>query len=535
MLGACAVFGGAIGESTRVQSPTPPVEPPAGGQAHLVATGSLVQQAAQVTGLLAMFAVLTVLARKLSLEELGVYGLLASIAGYLLVIQNAAASAAVRNMAAAEGPEARDAAFSTAAVIYVVAGLAVGLLIALLGIGLSAVVDLSAEVERQAQLGAVLLGAVVALGWPVTVYRDAMRARQLFVRSAMIDMVAMAVYAALVLGTAFAGASLAVLICVSGTIPLLIGIGAAIVAYARRLPFHFRPALVTRTEAGAFARFAWYVSLTEVASTLVYALDRVILGVFKSAATVGLYEGPVRAHNVLRSLNAAVLVTVLPTASKYFGVDDDRRLKELLTRGLRYTLALVVPMAVTGMVLATPLLEAWLGPKFGAAGLAMAILMSYWLVNGCTSVIQGIVIAGEGASKIVPIAWSVAAANIALSLALVPWLGLEGVAIATALPHFFAFPFLLRLARELVPVSGGELIRAAFLPAYSLAVALAAALGAAQLLLPLDSVIVVVAVALGGLLAYWLLFYAVWLEPHERQLVRQVAGGLRRARRAPAG
>ena len=513
-----------------MQSPTPPADPPSGGQAHLVATGSLVQQVAQVTGLLAMFAVLTVLARKLSLEELGVYGLLASIAGYLLVVQNAAASAAVRNMAAADSALARDRAFSTAVVIYAVAGLATGVLIALLGIGLSTVVDLSPGVERQAQLGAVLLGAVVVIGWPITIYRDAMRARQLFVRSATIDMAAMAVYAALVLGTAFAGASLAVLICASGTIPLLIGIGAAIAARIRRLPFRFKLALVTRAEAAEFARFAWYVSLTEVASTLVYALDRVILGIFKSAATVGLYEGPVRAHNVLRSLNAAVLVTVLPTASLYFGEGDDRRLRELLVRGLRYTLALVVPMAVTGIVLATPLLEAWLGPKFGAAGLAMAILMSYWLVNGATSVIQGIVIAGEGASKIVPIAWSVAAANIAISIALVQWLGLEGVAIGTALPHFFAFPFLLRLVRQLVPVPVGELVTRAFLPAYSLAAALALALGAAHLLLPLDSVAVVVAVAFGGMLAYWLLFYAIWLQPDERRLVSQVAGGLTRAR-----
>jgi O-antigen/teichoic acid export membrane protein len=524
----------AIRESTCVQSSTPPVEPPPGGQAHLVATGSLVQQIAQVTGLLAMFAVLTVLARKLSLEELGVYGLLASIAGYLLVVQNAAASAAVRNMAAAADAEARDRAFSTAVVIYAIAGLATGALIAALGVALSTVVDLSPDVESQAQLGAVLLGAVVAVGWPITVYRDAMRARQLFVRSATIDMAGMAAYAALVLGTAFAGASLAVLICVSGTIPLLCGIGAGIAVRIRRLPFRFRLGLVTRAEGAAFARFAWYVSLTEIAGTLVYALDRVILGIFKSAATVGLYEGPVRAHNVLRALNGALSVTVLPTASRYFGEGDERRLKELFVRGLRYTLALVVPMAVTGMVLATPLLEAWLGPKFGAAGLTMAILMSYWLVNGCTSVIQGIVIAGEGANRLVPIAWSVAVANVAISVALVPWLGLEGVAIGTALPHFFAFPFLLRLARQLVPVPGTELIRQAFLPAYSLALALALALGAARLLLPLDSVVVVVVVALGGMLAYWLAFYGIWLRPHERGLVWQVAGGLTRVRRVPS-
>ena len=50
-----------------------PSEPAgASGQARLLASGSLVQQAAQVTGLVAMFVIVAVLARRLSLSELGV-------------------------------------------------------------------------------------------------------------------------------------------------------------------------------------------------------------------------------------------------------------------------------------------------------------------------------------------------------------------------------------------------------------------------------------------------------------------------------
>ena len=89
-------------------------EPTAGDQARLLASGSLVQQVSQVTGLLAMFAIVTVLARRLSLDELGVFGLLTSLAGYLFVIQNSAASAAVRSMAAATDEESRTRTFSTA-------------------------------------------------------------------------------------------------------------------------------------------------------------------------------------------------------------------------------------------------------------------------------------------------------------------------------------------------------------------------------------------------------------------------------------
>ena len=42
-----------------------------------MAAGALTQQAAQVTGLVVLLAVVTVLARRLSLAELGTYGLTA--------------------------------------------------------------------------------------------------------------------------------------------------------------------------------------------------------------------------------------------------------------------------------------------------------------------------------------------------------------------------------------------------------------------------------------------------------------------------
>src|SRR5918997_4383721 len=102
--------------------------------ARRLATGSLAQQAAQVTGLLAMLAIVTVLARRLSLAELGVYGLLNALAGYLLIVQNAAAASAVRAMAAARDAREGSAAFSTATLLYASAGLLAGLVLAGAGI-----------------------------------------------------------------------------------------------------------------------------------------------------------------------------------------------------------------------------------------------------------------------------------------------------------------------------------------------------------------------------------------------------------------
>ena len=105
------------------------------------------------------------------------------------------------------------------------------------------------------------------------------------------------------LALAFGGAALAVLIGASGHDP---DARRGSVPRSRRAGGGCRStsgrATVTRRSATSFARLAGYVSLAEAAGTIIYALDRIMLGLFKAAATVGLYEGPMRAHNVIRAL-----------------------------------------------------------------------------------------------------------------------------------------------------------------------------------------------------------------------------------------
>ena len=68
-------------------------------------------------GLLALLVIVTLLARDLRVAELGAYGLVASLAGYLLVLRNSVASSAVRAMASAADVEERGRVFAAAAAL----------------------------------------------------------------------------------------------------------------------------------------------------------------------------------------------------------------------------------------------------------------------------------------------------------------------------------------------------------------------------------------------------------------------------------
>lgn len=495
-----------------------------GGQARLVAAGAITQQAAQVTGLLVLLAIVTALARRLSLAELGTYGLMSTLAVYLLILKNSISNSALRAMVSARDDAERTAAFSTCVAFYAAAGAATGFLIVAAGFGASELV-LDGALEAEARRGAALLGAVTAVGLAVSVNLDAMRAALLLTRSAANEIAALVLFAGLMLGLITGDAPLWVLIGASGSIPLFSG---AINFGAKRilgLPFRFARGQVSRAQAHKILPTAGYVLILEGSNVVIYGLNRIVLGVFASPTTLGLYEGPVRAHNVLYALNQAVGLTSLPMAAGYTGDSDQRRLRELVVRGSRYSLAFTVPLAVTLMVLAAPTLELWLGERYRDGAGALAIMTSYWLLYGQLALTPNFLVGAGRAREIARIMAGVAVANLTLSLALTPALGLEGPAIGTTVPFALAAPFVLRISLAVSGASAGELLREAWVPAYGLGAVLAAGLVLVGAFVELDSLVAVTALLLGGPLAYWLAYAAFVLSPGERLLVASVARG----------
>jgi O-antigen/teichoic acid export membrane protein len=483
-----------------------------------LASGVLLQQVAQASGLVVLLVVVTLLARRLSPAELGAYGLVASLAGYLLVLRNSVASSAVRAMAAALEPDERARMFSCAAALYVVVGLLTGLLIALVAVAIAATI-LEGALADDARVGGLGLGLVTAAGISASVWLDALRAERRFVWGALTEIAAVALQLALMLTLILSGADLALVIAVSGGMPLLSGVLSAVVVRRSGLAPRLVRDGVTRERAMAIVPTAGWLLVVELSNLAMYASSRVVLGAYRSPAAVGQFEGPVRAHNLLYALGGALAVPVVPTASRYAAAGDRRRLRELAVRGSRYTLALVVPLCVTLMTLAEPILEVWLGQRYGAGAAAMTILVSYWLLYGALVVTPGFLVGAGRARSVGLTLASAAALSLVLALVLTPELGIEGPAAATASALVVVFPLLLRTGLQASGASLGELLRRAAIPAYTLGSLLAGALLGARFALEPETLPAVVGLAIGGVLAYWLAFYVFVLEPSERRLL----------------
>jgi O-antigen/teichoic acid export membrane protein len=495
---------------------------PGPGEARRLASGVLLQQVAQSSGLVVLLVIVTLLARRLSPAELGAYGLVASLSGYLLVLRNSVASSAVRAMAAALDPDERARMFSTAAALYLVVGLLTGLLIAAVAAVIAATI-LDGALADDARAGGLGLGLVIAAGISASVWLDALRAERLFVRGALTEIAGVTLHLAMMLALILSGADLALVIALSGAMPLFSGVLSAMVVRRARLAPRIVRHSVTRERAMAIVPTAGWLLVVELSNLAMYASGRVVLGAYRSPAAVGQFEGPVRAHNLLYALGGALAVPVVPTASRYAAAGDHKRLRALAVRGTRYTLALVVPLCVTLMTLAEPILDVWLGDRYGDGGAALAILVSYWLLYGGLIVTPGFLVGAGRAPQVGRVFACAAVLNLALALALTPELGLEGPALATAIPFVLAFPLLLRVGLEASGARLAELAGRAWLPAYSLGALLAVALLTARAVLEPETLPAVVGLAAGGVLAYWAAFYWLVLGPSERRLLRRRA------------
>ena len=504
---------------------TPRIRASSGEQEKHLAISTLAQQGSQVVGVATMLVAVTVIARNLSLSEFGTYGLLLSLSAYVLFIQGSVEAAAIKTIAEAEATDqrARDRAFSTALTVYVVAALGAGVLITAIGTLVVGLVDIPLRLHHQAQISVLALAAMTCVGLPLRVFQDVLHGSQRFIASALAEAIAYLIVGVALIGAALAEAPLWILVLVGASIPFATGACAGAIVALGAMPYRYRRSGLDVTSTRRFLNLSTYLFLMGVSDLIAYSLDRTILGAFRSTAAVGLYEGPIRAHNLIRQLHGTLSVTVLPASSRYLAERDALRTRDLLLRGTRYTLAAVVPLTIVIMVLAKPILVEWIGPKFGVAATAMTLLAAYWLFNANTGVAGTMLVAAGRARPLTVYALAVALLNVALSLALTPSLGLNGVVLGTTISNIVGFPFFMAMTLSTFPVKLGEFAREAWLPAYVTGAVVGAGLLAVRASVHLDSLPVVAGAGLLAVLGYWAIFYFAWLRPNERALAKNVA------------
>ncbi len=160
--------------------------------------------------------------------------------------------------------------------------------------------------------------------------------------------------------------------------------------------------------------------------------DIILLGSLRGPHDAGIYAIVARAATFVTFFAGAVNMVIAPRIAALYRATERATLQRLLTASARRVLVLSLPLAVIFLVVARPLLTFLYGAPYGEGAWALRILTLGFLsivIAGSTAVVANMT--GHERLTLYSVGVSVAV-NIVLNLVLIPVLGMNGSAIATA-------------------------------------------------------------------------------------------------------
>ncbi|MFH1573639.1 MAG: oligosaccharide flippase family protein, partial [Acidobacteriota bacterium] len=191
-----------------------------------------------------------------------------------------------------------------------------------------------------------------------------------------------------------------------------------------------RPApIFDRQEWGIILRESLPMGLSAVFGVVMFNFDMVLLGFLKPASDVGAYSAAYRFINFFAAFVHLYAINLLPVIARYRS--DPAGLGRLADQAMRYTLALAIPLAAGGTLLAKPLIVLIFGTEFAHGSISLQILL--WIIPLITlrTIFRNVLVSHGLQRQLLGCMSLAAGVNIALNLLLIPRYSFVGAAAAT--------------------------------------------------------------------------------------------------------
>ena len=467
----------------------------------------------------------------------GLWMLTTSITAYFSVLDLGYSGALVKFVAqyrARRDPRALNEILSTTFYLFTAFGIIAYLVAIVVALFLGRLFHLSPEQIHLGRIVLLIVSVNVAAGMAFTVFGGVINGFQRYDVNNIVGTISAVVAAIVNVLVLISGYGLVELVAATTAVRLL-----TYWVY-RANAYRVFPGLRIQWKLSSLARlremtgFSMYMALITWANKLNYSVDALVIGAFMDISAVAVWAVGQRLAETTQRMTNQLNDVLFPTV-----VDNDTarrhgRLQRIFLVGTRLSLATVLSIGGSLILMAKRLVHAWVGAEFDGSAVVVQLLTLSVIarVGGATA---GTVLKGAGRHRLVAFANIVTAiANLVLSIALVRRLGLEGVAIGTVVPvaalaTFVLFPAGCRRVRLTVWRGFVEAVWPAVWPAALMAIYVAAT----HVFIP-DSLVAVGAEMISAVVVYAIAFLLGISHDERRFYVSKLAqmGGRLRPRAA---
>lgn len=323
---------------------------------------------------------------------------------------------------------------STLFFFFTLVGLAAMGIGTLLAFNLETLFNVTADQAAIGRKVLLIITAYVAIGFPFSVFGGVVNGFQRHFMNGSVAIVTTITVALVNAGVLMAGYGLVELVAATTSIRLLAYIGYRLNAYRAFPGLRVRPSLVKLSRLREVSGFSAFILLIDIANKVNYSTDTIVIGAFIGTVAIAIWAVAQRLITAVQDLTSQVAASLFPIIVDFATLGDVERLQHVFIQGTRITLAMALPMAVGLVMLADPLVHAWVGPSFQASVPIIYALALAVTVRVGTST-ASMLLKGAGRHRLVAATnLTMALTNLVLSVVLVRWLGLMGVAVGTLIP-----------------------------------------------------------------------------------------------------
>ena len=367
----------------------------------------------------------------------GLWMLTASVTTYFSVLDLGYSGALVKFVAqyrARRDYRALNEILSTTFSIFATFGVVTYLVAIGVAVFMGRLFQLSPDQVHVGRIVLLIISLNVAAGTAFSVFGGVINGFQRYDLNNVVGTISSVVTAAVNVAVLAAGYGLVELVAATTVVRLLTYLVYRANAYRVFPALELRVASFRRERLREVTSFSVYMLLIDWANKMNYSVDALVIGAFLSTSAVAVWTVGQRLAEVTQRLTNQLNDVLFPTVVDNDSAARSERLKAIFIQGTRLSLATVVPMGGAMMLMAGPLVQAWVGPGFVRSAPVLQLLTLCVIVR-VGNATASTVLKGAGEHRLVAFT-NVAAAvvNLALSIAFVKAFGLPGVALGTLVP-----------------------------------------------------------------------------------------------------
>ncbi len=199
-----------------------------------------------------------------------------------------------------------------------------------------------------------------------------------------------------------------------------------------------------KTTVTTLVNYSFFVLLNNICQKIIFYTDALIIGLFLPPSAITYYAIAGNLIEYLRKFVISMASVFNPLTSELDSRNQPEKIQNILIMGTKVSLLLGTPICIVYFFLGQRFIELWMGHEFGSpAASVLTILAVTHLLSLPHFTISSILYGLSRHHIIAYVRVFEAVANLGLSLILIQYYGIVGVALGTAIPHIISVTLIL--------------------------------------------------------------------------------------------